>query len=619
MGTNLKKRLDDGVLVCDGAMGTYLNQKGVSYDRCLDELCISRPALVEEVHRDFINAGAEIIETNTFGSNRFRLASHGLEHLARDINLKGAKIAREAREISGIDILVAGSIGPLGKPIEPLGKIRLEEAREAFVEQAEALLEGGVDLFMIETISSIDEIVAAVTAVRSVTDLPIVAQMTFTTEGTTYFGITPAEMAARLLPLEVDVIGTNCSVGPQKMLETVEQLSELGVPYISAQPNAGLPRYFGGRFVYLSSPDYFGDFARAFVKAGARIVGGCCGTTPEHIAALAGAVKDSTFEKRTPMVKVKGLDRLPTVKPGHGASTRFFETLKNRFSISVEIDPPKGTNPAKMLEAALKLKEAGADAVNIADSPMARVRMSCLALAYLVSSSVDIDIILHFTTRDRNLMGLQSDLIGANAIGIRNILALTGDPPSIGDYPQATAVYDVDSIGLVKIIAKLNSGIDFAGNSIGKPTEFSIGVAANPVNPDLDAEISRLREKLDAGGQYIMTQPLYESDLLHRFLDKLNTPDVPVMLGILPLVSFKHAQFLHNEVPGIEIPEDIRHTLEKAGEESARVGEEIATTFIDEVKGIVSGIYLMPSFGRFETSIRIVEGLKGEKKQDTAD
>ncbi len=614
MGTNLKKRLDDGVLVCDGAMGTYLNQKGVSYDRCLDELCISRPALVEEVHREFINAGAEIIETNTFGSNRFRLASHGLEHLTRDINLKGAKIAREAREISGIDILVAGSIGPLGKPIEPLGKIKVEEARMAFVEQAEALLEGGVDLFMIETISSIDEIVAAVTAVRSVTDLPVVAQMTFTTEGTTYFGITPAEMAARLLPLEVDVIGTNCSVGPQKMLETVEQLSELGVPYISAQPNAGLPRYFGGRFVYLSSPDYFGDFARAFVKAGARIVGGCCGTTPEHIAALARAVKDSTVEKRTPMVKVKGIDRLPTVKPGRGASTRFFETLENRFSISVEIDPPKGTTPAKMLEAALKLKEAGADAVNIADSPMARVRMSCLSLAYLVSSSVDIDIILHFTTRDRNLMGLQSDLIGANAIGIRNILALTGDPPSIGDYPQATAVYDVDSIGLVKIIAKLNSGIDFAGNSIGKPTEFSIGVAANPVNPDLDAEISRLREKLDAGGQYIMTQPLYESDLLHRFLDKLNTPDVPVMLGILPLVSFKHAQFLHNEVPGIEIPEDIRHTLEKAGEESARVGEEIATTFIDEVKGIVSGIYLMPSFGRFETSIRIVEGLKGRRK-----
>ena len=610
MRIDLKKRLDAGVLVCDGAMGTYLNQRGISYDRCLDELCVSRPDLVEEVHREYISAGAEIIETNTFGGNRFRLASHGLEHLVREISLKGAKIAREAREISGIDVLVAGSIGPLGKPIEPLGKIKVEEAREAFVEQAEALLEGGVDLFMIETISSIDEIVAAVSAVRSLADLPIVAQMTFTTEGTTYFGTTPAEMAARLLPLDVDVMGTNCSVGPQKMLEAVEQLSELGVPYISAQPNAGLPRYFGGRFVYLSSPDYFGDFARAFVKAGACIVGGCCGTTPEHIAALSRAVKDSTVEKRTPTVKVKELDRLPAVKPGRGSSTRFFETLKRQFAISVEIDPPKGTNPAKMLEAALKLKDAGADAVNIADSPMARVRMSCLALAYLILSSVDIDIILHFTTRDRNLMGLQSDLIGANAIGIRNILALTGDPPSIGDYPQATAVYDVDSIGLVKIIARLNSGNDFAGNSIGKPTEFSIGVAANPANLDLDAEVSRLREKLDAGGQYIMTQPLYEGDLLRRFLDKLNISGVPIMLGVLPLVSFKHAQFLHNEVPGIDIPKDIRQTMEKAGEKSANVGEEIAVTFIDEVKSLVAGIYLMPSFGRYETSVRIVKSLK---------
>lgn len=611
METDLKKRLNERVLVCDGAMGTYLNKKGVSYDRCLDELCISRPELVEEIHREYINAGAEIIETNTFGGNRYRLASHGLEHLVREINLRGARIAREAREISGIDILVAGSIGPLGKPIEPLGKISIDEAKKALIEQAEALLEGGVDLFMIETISSIDEIVAAVTAVKSVSDLPIIAQMTFTTEGTTYFGITPAEMAARLLPLDVDVIGTNCSVGPQKMLETVEQLSELGVPYISAQPNAGLPRYSGGRFIYLSSPDYFGDLAKAFVKSGARIVGGCCGTTPEHITALTRAVKDSAVQKRTPTVKIKGPDRLPKVMPARGASTRFYEKLKSRFSISVEIDPPKGTNPAKMLKAASKLKEAGADAVNIADSPMARVRMSCLSLAYLISSSVDIDIILHFTTRDRNLMGLQSDLIGANAVGIGNILALTGDPPSIGDYPQATAVYDVDSIGLVKIIARLNSGIDFAGNSIGKPTEFSIGVAANPANPDLDSEIVRLREKLDAGGQYIMTQPLYETDLLNRFLDKLNMPGVPVMLGVLPLVSFKHAQFLHNEVPGIEVPEDIRKTMEKAGEKSAKVGEEIAAAFVDEVKGMVAGIYLMPSFGRFETSIRIVENLKG--------
>ncbi len=606
--------MDKGALVCDGAMGTYLNQKGISYARSLDELCLSEPKLIGEIHREYIQAGAEIIETNTFGGNRFRLAGHGLADKVRDINLAGAKIAREAREISGLDVFVAGSIGPLGKPIEPLGKISIENARNAFIEQAEALLEGGVDLFIIETISHIEEMALAAEALKTVTDIPIIAQLTFTAEGTTYFGSTPAEMAARLLPMNVDVIGTNCSVGPQKALEVVEQLSEMGVPRISAQPNAGLPRYYGGRFVYLSSPDYFAEYAGLFVKSGARIVGGCCGTTPEHIAAVARALKDSTVKKPPKKIKRMPAGKSESIIPAGGVSTPFSEKLKKSFVVSVEIDPPKGTNPAKLIDAAARLKEAGADAVNIADSPMARVRMSCLALAYLIKSSVDLGMILHFTTRDRNLMGLQSDLIGAHAIGIRNILALTGDPPSIGDYPQATAVYDVDSIGLIKIISKLNSGYDFAGNSIGKPTTLSIGVAANPTNPEFETEIARLREKLDAGGQYIMTQPLYELDPLERFLDTLNRPDIPVMLGVLPLVSYKHAQFMHNEVPGIEVPDNIRLTMEKAGENSAAVGGEIAWEFIEKAKSMVSGIYLMPSFGRFETSIDIVENLKKTTK-----
>ena len=605
-----KKRLDNSILVCDGAMGTYLNQKGISYDRSLDELCLSKPDLVGEIHREYIAAGAEIIETNTFGANRFRLAAQGLEDLVRGINIKAVRLAREAREISGVDVLVAGSMGPLGKPIEPLGKISAPEARAAFIEQAEALLEGGVDLLMIETISSLDEMVIAVEAIKAVTDLPTVAQMTFTTEGTTYFGTSPGEMAARILPLDVDVIGTNCSVGPQKMLEVVEQLAELGVPYISAQPNAGLPRYFGGRFVYLSSPGYFAEYARAFAKAGARLIGGCCGTTPEHVAAVSESLRRSTVRRPKIAVTARSEGRVIEIKPTGGVSTNFYQKLKKDFIISVEIDPPKGTNPAKMLEAAARLKEAGADAVNIADSPMARVRMSCLSMAYLIMSNVDIDIILHYTTRDRNLMGLQSDLIGAHALGIRNILALTGDPPSIGDYPQATAVYDVDSTGLIRIISRLNAGFDFAGNSIGKPTAFSIGVAAHPTSSDLDSEIRRLREKIAAGGQYIMTQPLYEMESFNRFLDKFNDPDVPVLLGILPLVSYKHAQFLHHEVPGIEIPENVRSSMEKAGKQSARVGGEIAAEFIDKIKYLVSGIYIMPSFGRFETSIEIVRNLK---------
>jgi homocysteine S-methyltransferase len=571
------------------------------------------PKLVGEVHREYIEAGAEIIETNTFGGNRYRLAAHGLERSTREINIKGARIAREAIDISGFNVLAAGSVGPLGKPMEPIGKIKLEESRAAFTEQAEALLEGGIDLFMVETMSSLDEIVAAVEAIKAICDLPVVAQMTFTAEGTTYLGHTPSEMVSRLIPLKVDVLGANCSVGPQKMLDVIEQLSELGAAYISAQPNAGVPRYFGGRFIYLSSPDYFADYARSFVKAGAQLVGGCCGTTPAHIAAVARTIKGSAIDRRPAKVKVESHSEVKIVKPVGGANTRFYEKLKKDFVVSVEVDPPKGTNPAKLIEAASRIKEAGADAVNVADSPMARVRMSCLALAYLISSSVDIDIVLHFTTRDRNLMGLQADLIGANAVGIHNILALTGDPPSIGDYPQATAVYDVDSVGLVRIISRLNSGLDLAGNSIGKPTTLSIGVAANPINPDLELEVRRLHDKLAAGGQYIMTQPMYELDSLKRFVDKSRS-EVPILLGILPLVSFKHAQFLHNEVPGIEIPEPIRRTMEKAGEKSAQVGGELAAEFIEQARGYVTGVYLMPSFGRFETCLEIVKDLKARTK-----
>ncbi|HBC47310.1 MAG TPA: bifunctional homocysteine S-methyltransferase/methylenetetrahydrofolate reductase [candidate division Zixibacteria bacterium] len=610
MAIDLREKLDAGVLICDGAMGTYLNQKGISYDRCFDELNISAPQVVGEVHREYIEAGAEIIETNTFGGNRFRLAAHGLEQKFRDINLQGAKIAREAREVSGVDLLIAGSMGPLGKPLEPIGKIKLHDAQLAFTEQAEALLEGGIDLFMIETISSLDETEIAIAAIRQICDLPIVAQMTFTAEGSTYLGHTPAEMVARLLPLKVDVLGANCSVGPQKMLEVIEQLSELGVGYISAQPNAGLPRYYGGRFIYLSSPDYFAEYAKSFVKAGALIVGGCCGTTPAHISAVAKAIKGTGITRQLSSIKVKSSAEAMIVEPFGGAKTRLYEKLKNNFAISVEIDPPKGTNPAKLIEAAIKIKEAGADAVNVADSPMARVRMSCLALAYLISSSVDIDIVLHFTTRDRNLMGLQADLIGANAVGIHNILALTGDPPSIGDYPQATAVYDVDSIGLVRIISRLNSGMDLAGNSIGKPTALSIGVGVNPTVPNQELELRRLREKLDAGGQYIMTQPLYELDPLKHFIDKFK-PNVPILLGVLPLVSFKHAQFLHNEVPGISVPTRTCQMMEKAGERSAQVGGELAAEFIEQAKGYVTGVYLMPSFGRFETCIELVRYIRG--------
>jgi methionine synthase / methylenetetrahydrofolate reductase(NADPH) len=607
-------RLKKGVVICDGAMGTYLNQKGISYDRSFDELNLSKPELISQIHREYIDAGAEIIETNSFGANLSRLSSYGLEDKVREINIKAAKNAREARDISGKDILIAGSIGPLGKQLEPYGKIRKNIAADIFREQVESLLEGGIDLFMIETIANLEEMELAVGVIKKITDLPIVAQMTFTAEGMTLLGNTPEDVAARLVPLGVEVIGANCSVGPQKMLDVIQILSEFGATYVSAQPNAGLPRLYNGRFVYFSSPDYLAEYSLKFVEAGAIVVGGCCGTTPEHIAAIAKALKDihPVPEKIIPHHSDRGVVEIKSAagKKPESTVSPFLEKLKRDFVISVELDPPKGSNPEKLIKVAAELKRIGADAVNIADSPLARVKMSCLALAYLIKQSVDIDIILHFTTRDRNLMGLQADLLGAYAIGIKDILALTGDPPSLGDYPQATAVYDVDSIGLVSVIQKLNSGFDFFGNSIGKPTNFSIGVAFNPTAPDYSLELSRIQQKVDAGGQYVFTQPLFDIDLIKRSVDDIARYNLPIMLGILPLVSYKHAEFLHNEVPGITIPKNLRDRMNQAGEKSAATGQDIAIELIEQTREYIGGLYLMPSFGKFDVSLNIIKQIR---------
>jgi homocysteine S-methyltransferase len=603
-------RLKQGVIICDGAMGTYLNQKGISYERSFDELNLSKPELINQIHREYIEAGAEIIETNTFGANSVRLSGYGLEDKVREINIKAARIAREARDIIGKDIYIAGSIGPLGKQLEPYGKILKAAAKDIFREQVESLLEGGVDLFMVETIANLEEMELIVGIIKKTCDLPIVAQMTFTAEGMTLLGNRPEDVASHLVPLGVDVIGANCSVGPQMMLEVIQILCEFGTTYVSAQPNAGLPRLYNGRFVYFSSPDYLAEYARKFVEAGATIIGGCCGTTPDHIAAISKALKDIkpmpekiggyAARDRMNIIAVKDEKKIPTISP-------FLEKLTHDFVVSVELDPPKGSNPEKLIKVAGELKEIGADAVNIADSPLARVKMSCLALAYLIKRYVDIDIILHFTTRDRNLMGLQADLLGAHAMGVRDILALTGDPPSLGDYPQATAVYDVDSIGLVNVIQKLNSGSDFFGNAIGKPTNFSIGVAFNPTAPDYRLEISRLQQKAAAGGQYVFTQPLFDIDIIKQSVDDIAKYNLPVVLGILPLMSFKHAEFLHNEVPGITIPNKLLERMKNAGEKSASIGQEIALELIEKSKGYINGLYLMPSFGKFEVAMNIIK------------
>jgi methionine synthase I (cobalamin-dependent)/5,10-methylenetetrahydrofolate reductase len=607
------ERLKKRVMLCDGAMGTLLYMRGVPYESSFDEQNISNPKVVLDAHRDYIKAGAEIIETNTFGANQFKLRNFGLENKVREINLKGAKIAREAREIEGRDVFIAGSMGPLGKPLVPFGKISPEEAREAFRLQAEALLEGGVDVFITETFSDLNEIALAVNAIRSICQLPVIASMTFGEDTKTLMGNSPEDVAKKLEGLKVEVIGANCTIGPQKMLEVVKALANVTQLPISAQPNAGLPRYVDGRFIYLSSPQYFAEYAKEFVKAGVGIVGGCCGTTPEYIKAIASAltsIKPEPITAKTSTISIEEKAKEnELVKKKKEEVSQFAQKLGKKFVISVEIDPPRGVNPEKILKNVERLKQIGIDAINIADSPMARVRMSCISLAYLIKAKIGIETILHLTCRDRNLMGLQSDLIGVHALGIHNILAITGDPPILGDYPQATAVYDVDSIGLVKIVNRLNGGTDWAGNSIGSPTSFCVGVGVNPCASDLDKELFRFHQKKEAGADFAFTQPLYDLKLLEDFLKKVKHLEIPIFLGLLPLASFKHAEFLHYEVPGINIPERIREKMRKAGEKSANEGILLARELLEGAKEMMAGVYLAPSFGRFEIVEKVVGGL----------
>jgi homocysteine S-methyltransferase len=605
------ERLKKGPILCDGAMGTMLYQKGVSFERCFDELNISQPELIADIHRAYIKAGAEIIETNTFGANRYRLSAHGLEKQAVKINRQGAKIARDAREIEGKSVFVAGAVGPLGKPLYPIGKIKTKEAFDAFREQTEGLLEGGVDLFIVETQSDLKEVEQAVAAIRSLTQLPIIAQMSFTEEGKTTTGVTPAEAAKFLSKLPVEVIGANCSVGPQGVLAVVSQMTHETKKYVSAQPNAGLPRLVSGRFVYSTSPEYFAEYTRYFLATGVTLVGGCCGTTPAHMEAMAEAVAEYALRKPAPvaveLITFPAEEERKELRAGR--PTGFASKLGEKFVISVELDPPRGINPEKLLTAAARMKEAGVDCVNIGDSPMARVRMGCLSVAYMVHQQVGIDVVIHFTTRDRNLMGIQSDLLGAHALGIRNILAITGDPPTVGDYPHATGVFDIDSIGLLKVLAKLNTGADWNGNSIGSSTEFFIGCGVNPTAEDMEREVERFHQKLDAGAQFVFTQPLYDRRVLEEFLNRVKGVKIPILLGILPLQSSRHAEFLHNEVPGITIPEPARRGMREAKEKGPEVGIEMARVFLEEVKDLVAGTYLMPSFGRYEQVLEVVKNI----------
>ncbi|CAA9555863.1 MAG: 5-methyltetrahydrofolate--homocysteine methyltransferase [uncultured Thermomicrobiales bacterium] len=629
MANPLLTRLADGVVLADGALGTMLYAGGAPLDESFDALNLSRPELVAATHRAYLEAGADLIETNTFGANRYRLEGFGLAEKTLEINKRAVRLAREAREITGRPALVAGSVGPTARTLAPFGTADPAAVRGVFREQIEALLEGGVDLLIVETIGNLEEMEQAIGAAREASDLPVVAMMTFAEDGRTIGGSTPEDVVDRLRGLGVTALGANCSVGPQRMLPTVaamgRRLDELGAdgdaPALACMPNAGWPTQVGGRVIYRSSPEYFGDFARRAAEAGVRLIGGCCGTTPAHVRAMREALDAVASERVAAVDRPEGTSAAAVVTPARPRArpeadlipaegpTEICQKLAGgKFLVSVEIDPPKGLNPAKALEGARLLKEVGVDAINVADSPMARVRMSALTLCYLIQHQVGVETIIHFTTRDRSLMGLQSELLGAHAVGVRNILALTGDPPSLGDYPDSSAVYDVDSIGLVRVLSRLNGGEDSAGASIGRPANFTIACAIDPTREDLEEEARRLRAKLEAGANFVMTQPIFDAAVWRRFLDVYGAErlDVPVLIGILPLQSSRHAEFLHNEVPGITLTDDARDRMRRAGADGRREGVKMAQDLLLQLRPEVQGVYLMPSFGRYEVAAEVL-------------
>ena len=608
------ERLRRGPLLGDGAMGTQLHARGVSFERCFDELNLTEPRIVEEIHRAYISAGAELIETNTFGANRIKLARHGLETRVRDINFRAVKLGREAREISGEPVFIAGSVGPIGQQLEPIGRITIAQATVAFEEQIAALLEGGADLLVLETFTNLPELLAAVSAARKTADLPIVAQMTFAEDGLTLSAEEPSQVVQALERAGVDVIGVNRGVGPQVALQVLEAMRQQTRLPLSGQPNAGLPARVEGRFFYFATPEYFATFARQAADLGVAYIGGCCGTTPAHIAAMRAALRP--IGATTPIRKPIASTAIPVdLNPAEQLPpTPFAQRLADhKFVVSVEIDPPRGLNPSKCIAGAQLVREAGADAINIGDSPMARVRMSALSLALMIQSQVGIDTLIHFTSRDKNLMALQAELIGAHALGIRNIIALTGDPPRIGDYPSATGVWDVDSIGLIKILQRLNDGFDWLGTSIGRPASFTIACAVNPSAEDLDHEIDRFRQKIDAGAQVAMSQPLYDRSTLERFFERTGPLPIPFLLGVLPLQSFRHAEFMHNEVPGIVVPQPLRERMRQAGENGIAEGLQQSRELLDDTRHLIQGVYLMPSFGRYEVVAELVRWLRQQR------
>lgn len=622
-----RDRLATGPLLADGATGTLLFSRGVPQRAVLEELVRTRPELIGAIHREYLAAGADLIETATFGMNRVRLAATGLGDQAGRLARRGAQLAREARDVAGRDAFVAGAIGPLSVPSRDILHLDDANVRAAFREIIDGLLEGGVDLFWFETFAAIDHLAIAVAEARAAAaDLPVVALLTFAEDGALADGSSPADAAARLTgAVDVDVVGVNCGAGPVGCLDALTDMAPLGRVVL---PNAGLSQRIEGQFVYAAGPEYFGRMVSDLLDAGATIVGGCCGTTPDHIAAMRTAIDARAGAPAALGPAVR--DQPPLASTFRAEVTRATdETVPRsglaraladgRYVISVEIDPPRSVRIERTIEAARLLQAAGVDAVNISDSAMARVRMAALAVAFGIQHDVDLECVVHVTTRDRNLMALESELLGAHALGVRDILALTGDPPRIGDHPGGTGVWDVDSIGLIEILARLNRGEDAAGSPIGQRAGFTIACALDPTATDAATEWDRLERKIAAGAHLIMTQPQYSVDQVDSMFAEAERRfggggfPIPVLLGVLPLQSARHAEFLHNEVPGITIPDATRAALHEAGDRGAEIGLRITEVLLEAVGDRVAGTYVMPSFGRYEQSAELVRRLRLRK------
>ena len=609
------EELDRRVLVCDGAMGTMLYGKGIFLNRSFDELNLTQPDVVAEVHQQYVRAGADVIETNTFGANRVKLGQFGLADRVSALNLQGARIARHAARDQ---CWVAGAIGPLGIRIEPWGRTGVDEAEAYFTEQARALLEGGVDLFVLETFRDLNEIGSAIRAVRGLCDLPIVAQVTTEEDGNTLDGMAPESFVPELERHGADVVGLNCSIGPAAMLDTIERLARVATKRLSAQPNAGRPREIEGRNIYLCSPEYMASYSRRFINAGVRLVGGCCGTTPDHIRHIKQAVRAMTPASVSPAAArlaggVASAAKAAGPLIDRPEKSRMANTLaRGGFVVSVELVPPRGYRTDALVDTARQLRIHGVDLVNVPDGPLATGRMSALAAAYLIQQQAGIEPILHYACRDRNLLGMQSDLLGAHSMGVRNLLIVTGDPPRVGDYPDATGVFDVDSIGLTNVVATLNRGLDIGGQSIGQATAFHIGVAANPSAISVEQEVRRFQYKVEAGAEFAITQPVFDTAALSEFLSRIEAFSIPLLAGVMPLESLRHAEYMANEVPGVRVPEQILERMRKAeiGERAADEGISIAREIVAAIRPMVQGIQISTAADAVHTALAVIQAVE---------